>query len=185
MLAGGAPTERVATGVRVSEELGVRALSATLHERIGPAVTILINEPWDAAWPSNIGLHLRERDTVPDWAAADSACPSLVGRSVHSPEGAADSSGVDYVLAGHVYPSASKPGKPPLGLEGLARIVAVAPCPVIAIGGITSERVAEVLRAGAYGIAVTGAIAEAADPYLATKELRAAVESVLPIGSST
>jgi thiazole tautomerase (transcriptional regulator TenI) len=145
----------------------------------------LINEPWESEWPDGIGLHLRERDTVPDWSTANSVRPSLVGRSVHSPEGAAASSGVDYVLAGHVYSTASKPGKPPLGLEGLARIVAVAPCPVIAIGGITSERVAEVLHAGAYGIAVIGAIAEAADPYLALKELRAAVESVLPIGSST
>jgi thiamine biosynthesis protein ThiS len=104
---------------------------------------------------------------------------SLVGRSVHSPEEAAISVGLDYLLAGHVYPSASKPGKPPLGLDGLRAIVAVSPCPVLAIGGITAACVPEVVRAGAHGVAVIGAIAEADDPRAAAQALRSALDDAL------
>jgi thiamine biosynthesis protein ThiS len=116
-----------------------------------------------------------------NWLPGDTARPALVGRSVHSPESARASSGLDYVLAGHVFPSASKPDKPPLGLAGLAHIVSAAPCPVIAIGGLTTERVADVLRAGAHGVAVIGAIAEAPDPCSAARALRAAIDETLNI----
>lgn len=176
-------------GVRVSEEVGVRVsegssvnvLATSLRARLDPTVTLLLNQPWQGARHANVGLHLRERDPIPDWTSTHACRPALVERSVHSPESAAASDGVDYLLAGHVFPSASKPGKAPLGLDGLASIIAVAPCPVIAIGGIGAERVAEVLHAGAHGVAVIGAIAEAADPYLATKELRAAIETARSI----
>jgi thiamine biosynthesis protein ThiS len=103
----------------------------------------------------------------------------LIGRSVHSAQEASRSTGMDYLLAGHVYPSASKPGKPPLGLEGLRAIVSSAPCPVLAIGGITAERVAAVVHASAHGIAVIGAIAEANDPRAAAMALRAALDNAL------
>jgi thiamine biosynthesis protein ThiS len=103
----------------------------------------------------------------------------VIGRSVHTPAGATAATGANYVLAGHVYPSASKPGLPPLGLAGLARIAAVAPCPVIAIGGITSDRVREAIRAGARGVAVIGAIFEAEDPHAAARALRVAVDHAL------
>jgi thiamine biosynthesis protein ThiS len=102
-----------------------------------------------------------------------------IGRSVHTPAGAAAATGADYVLAGHVYPSPSKPGLPPLGLAGLANIVAVAPCPVIAIGGITPDRLAEVVRVGARGVAVIGAIVAAEDPRAAARALRVAVDQAL------
>ena len=62
---------------------------------------------------------------------------------------------------------------------GLARIVAVAPCPVIAIGGITPDRVPEVIQAGARGVAVIGAIVEADDPRAAARALRVAVDRAL------
>jgi thiamine biosynthesis protein ThiS len=63
----------------------------------------------------------------------------------------------------------------------LAAIVAAAPCPVLAIGGITPERIAGVVRAGAYGVAVIGAIAEAADPHAAAAALRAALDEAIYI----
>ena len=102
-----------------------------------------------------------------------------IGRSVHTPEGAAAATGADYLLAGHVYPSPSKPGLPPLGPAGLAQIVAVAPCPLIAIGGITPDRVTEVIQTGARGVAVIGAIVEADDPRVAARALRDAVDQAL------
>ena len=117
------------------------ALTArTLRARIGDEVTLLVNGGPQAALATGSGLHLRERDMTPAAARAVLGPRVPIGRSVHTPEGAAAATGADYVLAGHVYPSPSKPGLPPLGLAGLADIVAVAPCPVIAIGGITPDR---------------------------------------------
>ena len=83
---------------------------------------------------------------------------------------------MDYLLAGHVFATVSKPGQPPLSLAGLGAIVAASPVPVLAIGGITPERVAATLAAGAAGVAVIGAIAEADDPHHAASDLRTAIE---------
>ena len=154
-------------------------LIQSLRMRIGDDVALLVNGGPEVALTTRSGLHLRERDTTPA-AARDVLGPHvLIGRSVHSPDGAIAAAGADHVLAGHVYPSASKPGMPPLGLAGLVNIVAVAPCPVIAIGGITPERVREVIQAGAHGVAVIGAIAEADNPRAAAKALRVAVDRAL------
>lgn len=170
---------RTTVGMRNSGALVVQELAGSLRDRLDPAVTLLTTWPWEGTCPNNIGQHVRERDGIPDRIDAGATRPSLVGRSVHSPESAAASIGVDYVLAGHVYPSASKPGKPPLGLHALARIVKAAPCPVIAIGGITAERISEVMRTGVHGVAVIGAITEAPDPYQAARSLRVALDKAI------
>ena len=94
-----------------------------------------------------------------------------VGASVHAVEEAmeAEKQGADWVVFGPVYDTESKRayGAP----QGLARLEAVARAvgvPVIAIGGITPERVAEVRAAGAAGVAVISAILEADSPRDAT-----------------
>jgi thiazole tautomerase (transcriptional regulator TenI) len=150
-----------------------------IRRRIGDGIGLLVNGGPETARGARTGLHLRERDI--DVAAARAQLPpaTLLGRSVHSVAAAAGSAGADYVLAGHVFLSASKPGLPPLGLDGLGAIAAAAPCPTLAIGGITPKRVAEVVRAGAAGIAVIGAIVEADDPRAATAALRAALDEAL------
>ena len=151
----------------------------TFRARIGDEVVLLVNGGPQAAMALGIGLHLRERDMPPDAARTVLGPTVVIGRSVHSPQGAIAATGADYILAGHVYPSPSKPGLPPLGPAGLSQIAAVAPCPVIAIGGITLDRVAEVVRAGACGVAVIGAIVEAEDPRAAARALRVAVDHAL------
>ena len=151
-------------------------LVQALRTRIGDDVALLVNGDPEAALKTRSGLHLRERDMTPAAARSVLGPDALIGRSVHSPDSAVAAAGADYVLAGHVYPSASKPSIPPLGLAGLANIVALAPCPVVAIGGITQERVREVIQTGARGIAVIGAIVEADDPRAAARALRAAVD---------
>jgi thiamine-phosphate pyrophosphorylase len=151
----------------------------TIRERLGDEVVLLVNGGPQAAMTLGTGLHLRERDMPPDAARAVLGPGVAIGRSVHTPEGAVVATAADFVLAGHVYPSPSKPGLPPLGSAGLSQIAAVAPCPVIAIGGITSDRVTEVIRAGARGVAVIGAIAEAEDPRAAAWTLRVAVDHAL------
>jgi thiazole tautomerase (transcriptional regulator TenI) len=151
----------------------------TLRAQISDEVTVLVNGGPQAALATGSGLHLRERDMSPAAARTVLGPTVPIGRSVHSPQGALAATGADYVLAGHVYPSPSKPGLAPLGPAGLARIVAFAPCPVIAIGGITSHRVAEVIQTGARGVAVIGSIVEADDPQAAARTLRVAVDHAL------
>lgn len=93
-----------------------------------------------------------------------------VGSSIHSLEEgkSAAMDGIDYVLYGHVFPSTSKPGKPPKGLGELMWLSQL-DIPVIAIGGITPENTKQVLQTGAAGIAVMSGVLEARDPLLAVK----------------
>jgi thiamine monophosphate synthase len=170
----------MASLVRVlRDRFGVRAGAERMAGRAPTTCTVLIKGDPERSRELGVGLHLRERDLPPAEARALLGAEATIGKSVHAADTAARVAGADYLLAGHVYPSRSKPGLPPLGLPGLAAIVAAAPCPVLAIGGITPERVAEVVRAGALGIAVIGAIAEADDPRAAAASLRAALEEAL------
>ena len=103
------------------------------------------------------GVHLPERDI----ATADArklVGRRLVGRSVHSLEGAAadESEGADYVIFGPVWASASHPGVAPVGVEALATVSRSVRIPVLAIGGVTDERIAECHAAGAAGYAAIG-----------------------------
>ena len=152
------------------------AALAEIRQRVSPEVLLMVPGEPPPGIPG-VGRHLREREPLPDQPVEREPCP--VSRSVHSLEEAARSAGVSYVVAGHVFPTASHPSQQPLGLDGLARIVAAAPCPVLAIGGITPERVAPAITAGARGVAVISAICEAEDPRAAARELRSAVDGAL------
>ena len=95
-----------------------------------------------------------------------------IGRSVHSTkEGeAAVAEGADFLMAGSVYQTPSHPGRAAAGLD-LIRGVAALGVPVIAIGGVTVERAAELRDAGAWGIAAISALWSAADPAAAALAL--------------
>jgi len=103
----------------------------------------------------------------------------LVGRSVHGLDEArqAAADGADYLTFGHVFPSRSKPGLPPHGLRELAEVVAAVEVPVLAIGGITTANLDQVLATGCAGIAVISAILSAPDPRQAAAALRAALDA--------
>src|SRR5262249_27456156 len=91
----------------------------------------------------------------------------LIGASAHCAEEAAALllAGADYVTVSPVFLTASKPGYgPALGLDGLASIVARAPGPVVALGGITAQNAALCLSAGARGVAMMGEVMRSADP---------------------
>jgi len=82
--------------------------------------------------------------------------PFIVGASVHSLAEAqrARRKGADYVLLGHVFPTASKAGYGlPLGVEVLRRVCHRAGIPVLALGGITLQNRDSALDAGAAGVA--------------------------------
>jgi thiamine-phosphate pyrophosphorylase len=101
-----------------------------------------------------------------------------IGVSVHSLEDAVDAElkGADWVTYGPVYDTPSKrPYGAPQGLERLATVARGLRIPVVAIGGITPERVREVRQAGARGVAVISAILAADSPADATRRFREAL----------
>jgi thiamine-phosphate pyrophosphorylase len=101
-----------------------------------------------------------------------------IGVSVHSLEDAVDAElkGADWVTYGPIYdtPSKRRYGAPQ-GLERLATVARGLRIPVVAIGGITPERVKEVRQAGARGVAVISAILAADSPADATRRFREAL----------
>lgn len=100
------------------------------------------------------------------FAAREEVSPGGYGVSVHSPDEAAALRGsrADYLIAGHIFPTACKPGLPPRGLDFLRAVCAAADRPVYAIGGITPDRVPAVLAAGAAGYCVMNALMTCPDP---------------------
>lgn len=155
------------------------ALVGEIMERAHPwgASVSLHGDPNDAQEAEADGVHLSAGGNIPA-ARAVLGPAALVGLSVHTPEEARvlDPALLDYVIAGPLYESVSKSGHGPvLGPEGLKHIVAIAPVPVIAIGGITAANAAAALKAGATGIAVMGGIMRAADPGAEIRALVAAL----------
>lgn len=86
-----------------------------------------------------------------------------IGRSVHGPEEAMEAveEGADYVFLGPIWETASHPGRRALGPDAIARAL---PARVVAIGGVTPQRVSQCLDAGAYGVAAVSALWGAKDP---------------------
>lgn len=128
----------------------------TVHDRV------------DVAHVAGIGVQLTRRSLrVRD---VRRHFPNLViGKSVHSLAEAlaAEAEGADRLMYGHIYPTASKPDVPPRGIDALKQVVTFTTKPVIAIGGITPDRVPEIAAAGATGIAVLSGILGQADPLAA------------------
>jgi thiamine-phosphate pyrophosphorylase len=102
----------------------------------------------------------------------------LVGRSVHSREAAetAWAECSDYLIAGPVFETESHPGQAPAGVALISAISQIVAIPVLAIGGVTADRVESVVRAGASGVAVISAILGAESPRHAAHRLRQRLE---------
>jgi thiamine-phosphate pyrophosphorylase len=100
----------------------------------------------------------------------------LIGLSTHREADvqSAIAGDADYLGFGPIFPTASKQDhEPVVGLEGLRRIRALTRLPIFAIGGITTDNVAAVVEAGADGVAVISALAQASDVPAAVRAFRA------------
>lgn len=138
--------------------------------------TCLVNDRLDVALAVGAdGAHVGA-DDLPVAAARRVLGPAAVlGATCRDPVSAkaAVADGASYLGVGPAYQTTTKAGLPPaLGPAGVAAVAAAVPeVPVIAIGGITADRVAPLRDAGAHGVAVVGAVNAAADPGAATEEL--------------
>ena len=136
--------------------LVVRCVEATT----GTRTRVLVNDRLDVALTAGAhGVHLRG-DSMPAHRARTLAPPGfLIGRSVHTVEEAvrvtADA-GLDYVLVGAVFATASKPGYAAVGVRVLADVAAATTVPVLAVGGITADTVRQLGDTGSAGFAAIG-----------------------------
>ncbi|MBF0294868.1 MAG: thiamine phosphate synthase [Magnetococcales bacterium] len=97
----------------------------------------------------------------------------LLGRSCHAVESACRhlQAGGDYVTLSPLFFTRSHPDATPLGLARFARMRAAIPGPVLALGGIEPENVAEAMRTGASGVALIRGVWNAPDPTAAVRRL--------------
>ncbi len=152
------------------------------------AVPFVINDRADVALVAGAdGVHLGQEDMAVEDARQLLGANAIIGLSIKSvaEAEAARLDLVDYVGSGGIYATLSKQQKnPPIGPAGLARIIGVlrrrAPdLPVCGIAGIDAGNAAEVIAAGADGVAVISALSLAANPEAAARELREIVDAVL------
>jgi thiamine-phosphate pyrophosphorylase len=149
-------------------------IAAVLPMVTAQGARLIVNDRVDLAVRTGVhGLHIGQGDGDPALIRARIGSGMLLGLSIeaeaHLPHIPA---GVDYLGVGPVRATPSKPDHaPPIGFDGLARIIAGTALPCYAIGGLKAGDAAAVKAAGAIGMAVVSAVTRAADPQGATRAL--------------
>ncbi|NMB76981.1 MAG: thiamine phosphate synthase [Myxococcales bacterium] len=153
-----------------------RALRALCREH---GAYLLVNDRVEVAAAAGAdGVHLGQGDAPPARARQRLGPDAIIGVSVRTPEEArrAERDGADYIAANLVFPTATKTDLPgPLGLAGVRALRDASHLPLVAIGGINATNAAEVVAAGADGVAVVSAVMAAPDPAAACRGLLQAV----------
>ncbi|MFO8233692.1 MAG: thiamine phosphate synthase [Longimonas sp.] len=181
-IAGGADT------IQFRQKHGVVRNQLIAAERVqavcaAAEVPLIVNDRLDVALGVDArGLHVGQDDYPVRIARRVLGPGPIVGASASTIEQAqeAEAGGATYIGFGPIYPTRSKANAG--ATQGLARLRAcceAVSCPVIAIGGITHRRVADVLHVGAHGVAVLSAIATAPNPHRATRRFCLAIEEAL------
>jgi thiamine-phosphate pyrophosphorylase len=162
-----------------------RALGAVLE----PAgIPLLINDRVDVALAAQAdGVHIGQDDMAPEDARLLLGRTAIVGLSIKTVEqaNAAPLDILDYVAVGGIYATTSKDNTAePIGLAGLRRMVEAVHArrpgfPICAIAGIAAGNAADVIAAGADGVAVISALSLSPDPGQAARALRAVVDEAL------
>ena len=149
-----------------------QAVQSVCAER---GVALIVNDRADIALAVGAaGAHFGQDDLPIAVGRRILPTEMIIGASARTEEKILEaiSAGADYIGFGPIYQTASKPdAELPKGLDALRRMCEIARCPVIAIGGITTETTYEVIRAGAHGIAVISAVCAQPDPAAATRQL--------------
>lgn len=142
---------------------------------------VVVNDRIDVALACGAGgIHLRGDSIPPDRVRSMAPAGFLIGQSVRGVDDAVHAAPyVDYLIAGTVFPTPSKPGLGEhLGVDGLSAIVRTVRVPVLAIGGVSMDRIEAVAGAGAAGIAGIGLFdAEGETLVSAIREVRRRFDS--------
>jgi len=158
-------------GLEAGEELGLLEVFGDACRR--HARLLAVNDRADVALAAGADvLHLGQDDLPVPVARRILGPDPVIGRSSHSPaqcDAAAAEPGVDYFCAGPVWATPTKAGRPATGPGLLRHVARQHPGrPWFAIGGISLDRLDEVIAAGATRVVVVRAITEADDPAAAT-----------------
>ncbi len=192
-LSGGRPLEKivresVAAGVTVVQ---LREKDATAREFLEQAfslekiasefrIPLIINDRVDIALACRAqGIHLGQSDMQCALARRIAGSDMLIGVSVSTVEEAveAEADGADYLGAGPIFATSTKADAlPAIGFDVLRAIRRAVHIPVVAIGGIKHTNAAEVMRAGADGVAVVSAIIADPDPGAAARRFRSEID---------
>lgn len=173
-IAGGA----TAVQLRRKEELGRRfvelgrAVRRLTKER---GVLFFVNDRVDVALLVEAdGVHIGQDDISCRDARRLMGEERIIGVSAETVEEAvqAEKDGADYLGVGAVYSTQTKPDAGFTGIEGLQQIARSVHLPIVGIGGIHENNAADVIRAGACGVAVVSAVMSAPDPKAAAAEIK-------------
>jgi thiamine-phosphate pyrophosphorylase len=172
---------RGAVAVQLREkDLEARALLALAHDlrevTSAAGAALYVNDRVDVALAAGAdGVHLSSRGLAPaDVARVAPGLAIAVSTHARSEVEAAARAGARFAVFGPIWDTPSKrPYGPPVGLEAL-RDAATSGLPLLALGGVNTERANESLRAGAAGVAVIRAVFAADDPGAALVRLLAA-----------
>jgi thiamine-phosphate pyrophosphorylase len=146
-------------------------------------VPMILNDRPDLALDIDAdGVHVGQDDASPALARRILGPHAVVGLSTHAPAelDASIAEPVDYVSAGPVEPTPTKPGRPGTGTAYLTYAVGRARRPVFVTGGVTPATVPGLAAAGARCFVVVRFLTESDDPRGSARELRHAIDASVP-----
>lgn len=157
------------------------ALARDLAELAGTCnARVFVNDRVDVCLASgSAGVHLPAAGLSASVARGLVGADRLIGVSAHSADEAvrAEREGADFIVLGPIFDTPSKRAfGPPIGLRELERARTRCRVPLFGIGGITRDRVRDVVKAGVRGVAVVGSVMAAEDVERASRELLDALE---------
>jgi thiamine-phosphate pyrophosphorylase len=181
-----------ASGVRLLQYRNKRASARELFESskrlssllIPKGVTFVVNDRADVAAAAEAsGVHVGQEDLRVEAARSVIGEGKLVGISTHNVEQFKDAAATsaDYVAVGPVFSTSTKANPDPVvGIELIRRVRTLTDKPIVAIGGITLERAAGVIQAGADSVAVVSDILRAPDPGRRARQYIELLEAAKP-----
>jgi thiamine-phosphate pyrophosphorylase len=184
LIAGGVDIIQVRAKTEKSSKI-LKLAGAVVQAAQDSPVPVIINDDIEVAYETGAdGVHLGQED----WAAIPRAERhqrlvglEILGISTHSQKQAreAERDGANYIGVGPIFPTGTKPDRPPVGVELVKQIVVRVATPFFAIGGITLENLDQVLAAGATRIAVVSAILNTPDIAAAARKFKERLEGRL------
>ncbi len=143
-------------------------------------VPFILNDRPDLALECGAdGVHVGQDDAPPHLARRLLGIGAIIGLSTHAPPDLAGSrrEPVDYISAGPVEATPTKPGRPGTGIAYLEQAVAGAGRPFFVTGGVAPSTLPALLAAGARRFVVVRHLTESADPRAAARELRSVIDA--------